>query len=588
MKISTALSGTVLLACAALAPAALAAALPAVEARHGMVVSAQALATQVGVDILKRGGNAIDAAVAVGYAEAVVNPCCGNIGGGGFMTLHLADGRERFINFREQAPAAASADMYLDRDGKLVPGGSLHGYKAVGIPGTVLGLETARRKYGRLARADVMAPAIRLARHGFVLQRADTDILDSKLATFRADPELARIFLRPDGSPLQPGDRLVQKDLARTLERIAREGTDAFYRGALPRAVAKASQAGGGLLAAADFARYQVVESAPLYCSYRGYQFVTAPPPSSGGVTLCEILNILEPYDLRAMGRRSAAAIHVQTEAMRLAYRDRNTLLGDPDFVQNPVDQLLSKEYAARLRGQIEAERAGKSVLAGTAPADRERPETTHYAVVDEARNAVAVTYTINGRFGAGVMAPGTGVILNNEMDDFTAKVGVRNMFGLVQGAANAIAPGKRPLSSMTPTIVKRDGEVRMLLGSPGGSRIITTVLQTALNVIDFEMPPQEAVDAPRMHHQWFPDHISYDRRGLSPDTLRLLTGMGYALHEEGAGGASELILIAPPDTHAEPVASGGSDAAVSGKLRPGFLYGAHDARQPAGAALGY
>ncbi|WP_395401011.1 gamma-glutamyltransferase [Pseudoduganella sp. UC29_106] len=561
---------------------------PAVEARNGMVVSAQHLASEVGVEILKKGGNAVDAAVAVGYAEAVVNPCCGNIGGGGFMTIHLADGRETFFNFRERAPAAASAAMYLDANGNVVDGASLRGYSAVGVPGSVLGLDAALRKYGKLSRREVMAPAIKLAREGFILRRGDTDILDTKADGFRNDPAMARVFLRPDGSRWQPGDRLVQKDLATTLEAIARRGPDAFYKGGLPQAVERAAQAGGGIITAADFGQYTIAELKPLYCSYRGYEFVSAPPPSSGGVTLCQILNILEGYDLRGLGFHSAASVHLMTEAMRYGYRDRNATLGDPDFIDNPLAHLLSKDYAAQLRATIDPDKASRSAALPAVFAQHEKPETTHYAVIDKDGNAVSTTYTINGRFGAMVMAPGTGVVLNNEMDDFTVKEGARNMFGLVQGAANAIAPGKRPLSSMAPTIVKKDGKVVMLLGSPGGSRIITITLQLALNMIDHGMAPQEAVDAPRFHHQWFPDQVSFERGGFSPDTRKLLTAMGHPLHEEGGGGSAELIYVAPAEDSSTDVASAGNDAAVSGRVRRGYIYGAHDVRQPAGAAVGY
>ncbi len=420
---------------------------PPVQASNGMVVTAHRLASAVGVEILRAGGNAIDAAVAVGYAEAVVNPCCGNIGGGGFMVLHLADGRDRFLNFRETAPAAATPGMYLDATGGAIKGASLFGYKAAGVPGTVLGLDTALREYGNLSRAQVMAPAIRLARDGFVLTRDDTAIMDLETEHFRADPVMAAIFLRRDGSPLGAGDRLVQPALADTLAAIAQEGPEAFYRGALPARIEAASRAGGGILTAADFAAYTVTEGAPLRCDYRGYVFLSSAPPSSGGVTLCEILNILSGYDLRAMGFHSAASVHVMTEAMRHAYLDRNTVLGDPAFITNPLGRLLSPAYAAAIRAMIPADRAGLSatLAPGTAPHE-ERAETTHYSVIDHAGNAVSVTYTLNGNFGAVVMAPDTGVVLNDEMDDFTTRPNTPNLFGLVQGAANAIAPGKRPL----------------------------------------------------------------------------------------------------------------------------------------------
>lgn len=572
----------------ALLQGANAASMPAVEAKNGMVVSSQHLASQVGVDILKLGGNAIDAAVAVGYAQAVVNPCCGNIGGGGFMTIHLANGEDTFINFRETAPAAASANMYLDEKGNVKKGASLYGYLAAGVPGTVLGLDTAQRKYGKLTRQQVMEPAIKLAREGFILNRGDTDILDTTIAKFRDDPEAARIFLRQNGDPLQPGDRLIQTDLANTLESIAQNGPDAFYQGKIPQAVEAAAKKGGGILTAKDFADFRIAETAPITCSYRGYEFVSAPPPSSGGVTLCEILNVLEGYDLKASGFNSAQTIHTMTEAMRHAYMDRNTFLGDPAFVKNPTEKLLSKEYAAEIRKQIQPEIATPSSRVQPGMEPHEKPETTHYSIVDHSGNAVSTTYTINGRFGSVVIAPGTGFFLNDEMDDFTVKVGEQNMYGLVQGATNAIAPGKRPLSSMTPTLVTKDGKVFMVVGSPGGSRIITITLQTVLNIIDHGMAPQEAVDAPRIHHQWLPDEVYFEQRGLSADTHKLLQERGYKLVEQTPWGAAELIMVGLPGAAGVSSESSGNDSAVSGKVREGFIYGANDVRRPSGSAVGY
>ncbi|WP_311767776.1 gamma-glutamyltransferase [Burkholderia sp. Bp8963] len=553
-----------------------------------MVVSSQHLASEIGVEILRQGGNAVDAAVAVGYAQAVTNPCCGNIGGGGFMTIHLADGRDRFINFRETAPAAASANMYLDTSGNVRPDDSLYGYRAVGVPGTVAGLDLAQRKYGNLTRKQVMAPAIRLARDGFVLTRADTDILDTTIQRFKSDPEAARIFLRADGTPLQPGDRLVQKDLARTLERIAAQGPEAFYRGDIPKIVEAASKQSGGVITAADFASYRAEDMEPLKCTYRGYEFISAPPPSSGGVTMCETLNILEGYDMRKLGYHSASAIHYMSEAMRHAYEDRNTLLGDPNFISNPVSKLTSKEYAAEIRKRISGDMATASVDVQPGLGVHEKPETTHYSIIDRSGNAVSTTYTVNGRFGAVVIPPGTGFFLNDEMDDFTVKVGAQNLFGLVQGTRNAIAPGKRPLSSMAPTIVKKDGKVFMVVGSPGGSRIITITLQTVLNVIDYGMAPQDAVDAPRIHQQWLPDEVYYETYGLSPDTLAMLRNMGYKMVEETPWGAAELILVGLPGTEAASRKSSGNDSSVSGNVRVGFVYGFNDPRRPAGSAIGY
>jgi len=576
------LLATTALAALACAGSARAASKPALEAAHGMVVSAQHLASDVGVD----------AAVAVGYAEAVTNPCCGNIGGGGFMVIHLASsGRNVFVNFRETAPAAATADMYLGADGNPVRGASIDGYRSVAVPGTVLGLETALAHYGSLPRARIMAPAIRLAREGFILTRGDTDIIDAGARRFRSDPEAAGVFLHPDGSAYQPGERLLQPQLARTLESIAHGGSDAFYKtGAHATNASRLAQAmrdKGGILTSRDLADYTVTESDPVYCSYRGYQIASAPPPSSGGTTLCEILQILEGYDLKGMGFHSAAAVHVMTEAMRHAYVDRNSLLGDPVFVRNPVEKLLTPEYAALIRAQIDPQRAGSSVLIKPGTAPHEKPETTHYSVADSAGNAVSVTYTLNGLFGAAVMAPGTGYMLNDEMDDFTVKPGVPNLFGLVQGTANAIAPGKRPLSSMSPTLVLRNGRVAMVVGSPGGSRIITITLEVLLNVIDYGMEPQEAVNATRIHHQWLPDVLAAEPYALSADTVQALQARGYTVIEQSPWGAAELIAIPQVSSGADHPSSG-NDAALGGRLRAGMMYGASDDRRAAGSAAGY
>ncbi|WP_337240336.1 gamma-glutamyltransferase [Proteus faecis] len=561
---------------------------PAVEAQHGMVVSSQHLASQVGNDILQKGGNAIDAAVAVGYAQAVVNACCGNIGGGGFMTIHLADGTNTFINFRETAPASASNDMYLDKEGNLVKDASLYGYLASGVPGTVKGLDAALEKYGTLSRQDVMAPAIKLAREGYILTRADTDVLETTTERFKQDPESAKIFLKPDGTPWQPGDRLIQTDLANTLELIANQGADAFYQGEIPKKVEEASKQHNGLLTQEDFANFTITETKPITCTYRGYEFISAPPPSSGGVTICQTLNILEGYDLKSMGFNSAEYVHTLTEAMRHAYMDRNTFLGDPQFIKNPTEKLLSKTYATEIRQQIMPNKATPSEKVQPGIAPHESPETTHYSVIDKNGNAVSTTYTINGRFGAVVIAPGTGFFLNNEMDDFTTKVGEKNLYGLVQGERNSIAPLKRPLSSMSPTIVTKEGKPFLILGSPGGSRIISITLQTALNIIEFGMPPQEAVNSPRIHHQWLPDEVYYEQRGLSKDTLEKLASMGYKMVEQTPWGAAELIMVGLPGEDGVIPASSGNDSAVSGAVREGYLYGSNDVRRPAGKAVGY
>jgi gamma-glutamyltranspeptidase/glutathione hydrolase len=548
------------------------------ESNQGMVVASQHLASDVGAAILRQGGNAVDAAVAVGYALAVTHPCCGNLGGGGFMTIHLADGRNIFINFREKAPLAARADMFLDARGNVAGNRSVDGYLAAGVPGTVMGLETARQRLGTLPRATLIAPAIKLAEEGFILSRGDVDVLGDATKAFRDQANVAAIFLK-NREPFVPGDRLIQKDLAATLRAISDGGTDAFYHGAIPEAVSAASRAHGGLLTVEDFAAYTATESAPISCSYRGYTIVSAPPPSSGGVTLCEMLQVLQGYPLHAMGFHSSEAVHVMTEAMRHAYRDRNTYLGDPAFVDNPTARLLSTGHAAEIRAQIHSNRATPSSTLDGPPAAEEHATTTHYSVVDRWGNAVAVTYTINDSFGAKVIAGSTGFFLNDEMDDFTAKPGVPNMFGLVQGKANAVAPGKRPLSSMTPTIVLKDGKPVLVVGTPGGSRIITTVLEVIVNVIDHGMTLQEAVDAPRIHHQWWPDTIAAEPFALSADTVRSLTRMGYkvqALEPWGSGNAAESIGIAPADVDA---------ARALGFPRPVQLYGAHDSRAPAGSA---
>src|SRR5258707_11634746 len=565
---------------AAVLPGALAhaAAPAALESADGIVVTAQHLASDVGAAVLRQGGNAVDAAVAVGYALAVTHPCCGNLGGGGLMTIHLADGRNTFINFREKAPVAARADMCLDAQGNPVSDKSVNGYLAAGVPGTVLGLETARREYGTLPRPILMPRSSRLAQAGFILTGGDVDVLDVGTAQFRSQPNVAAVFLH-QGMPFKPGERLVQKNLAATLRAISDGGPQAFYQGAIADAVAASSRANGGLLTQKDFAAYEVTESAPISCRYRGYTILSAPPPSSGGVALCEMLQGLAGYPLKALGFHSSDSVHVMTEAMRYAYRDRNTYLGDPAFVENPIARLLSMHHAESIRARIQPHRATPSSALGDGTAADEKATTTHYSVVDAKGNAVSVTYTINDDFGAKVIAGDTGFFLNDEMDDFTAKPGAPNMFGLVQGKANAIAPGKRPLSSMTPTIVLRDGKPVLVVGTPGGSRIITTVLEIIANVIDHGMALQEAVDAPRIHHQWLPDTLAGEPFAFSADTAKSLTQMGYRvvpLEPWGTGNAAEAIGIAPVDA---------AQAKALGFPRPGILYGASDSRAPAGSA---
>jgi gamma-glutamyltranspeptidase/glutathione hydrolase len=558
-----------------------------VSAEKAMVVTSQHLATDVGVEIMKQGGNAIDAAVAVGYALAVTNPCCGNLGGGGFATLHLADGRDVFLNFREKAPLASTPTMFLDAKGEVVPDLSLKGYLAVGVPGSVMGLDTLLAKYGTMTREQVMAPAIKLAAEGFILNQGDVDIMKSGAKAFAAQPNVAAIFLNGD-KPWAAGESFVQKNLANTLQLIAKDGPDAFYKGAIADSLAAASAANGGILSKQDFTNYSVTETTPVKCSYRGYDLISAPPPSSGGTAICQILNILKGYPVSQLGYRSAASVHLMAEAMRHTFVDRNFQLGDPDFVKNPVEQLLSDAYAEQIRSKINQGKAtpSKDVQPGTAP--HEGTETTHYSVVDPAGNAVSVTYTINALFGAKVIAGDTGFFLNDEMDDFTIKPGVPNLFGLVQGKTNVIAPGKRPLSSMSPTIVTKDGKSIMVLGSPGGSRIITIVVNTLMNVVDYGMNIQEAVDAPRLHHQWLPDQITVEPYALSPDTVRVLNNMGHKVVEQSPWGAAEAIYIAHKPAGVSTTVSSGNDAAASGKPVPGRLYGAHDSRRPAGSAAGF
>ncbi|MCA1493487.1 gamma-glutamyltransferase [Ensifer sp. NBAIM29] len=549
-----------------------------VEAEHGMVVTAQHLASDVGVEVLKKGGNAVDAAVAVGYALAVVYPTAGNIGGGGFMTIRFKDGRTTFLDFRERAPLAATKSMYLDDKGDLVKGLSTEGYLAVGVPGPVAGFEFARSRYGSQPLKELIAPAIRLAREGFVLEQGDIGAFERAANRLAKDPAAAAIFLKADGKPFAVGERLVQVDLAASLASIAEDGPDAFYKGQIADLIVKASAERSGILSKQDFERYQVRELAPVKCNYRGYDIVSSPPPSSGGVIICEILNILEGYPLTYLGYGSAGTVHAMVEAMRHAYVDRNTALGDPDFVQNPVAKLTDKAYAREIRAKIDPFRAG--ISEALTPADfAESKETTHYSIIDDEGNAVAVTYTLNGSFGAGVVAPGTGILLNNEMDDFTAKPGAPNLYGLVQGEANAIEPGKTPLSSMSPTIISKDGKPFMVIGSPGGARIITITLEAILNVIDHGMNIQEAVDAPRIHHQWLPDKVYMEPYALSPDSLKLLSTMGHNVQVDEnwkIWGQATGILV-----------GGGSVSEI--ETGGGARYnGAVDSRIGAGAARGY
>ena len=541
-----------------------------VTAHHAMVVTAQHLATRVGVKILKEGGNAVDAAVAVGYALAVVHPCCGNIGGGGFMTIHLANGKNLFLNFREKAPLAASHNMYLDKHGNLVEGRSLWTYLAVGVPGTVMGLNEALKKYGTMTRAQVMKPAIKLARDGYILKPGDVKIMHLAYKYCKPHKDCDEAFFHDSkGNFYKAGERLVQPELAKSLELIEKEGDKAFYDGPIARKIVADSNKRGGILTMKDFHDYTVEWEKPIECHYRGYLVISAPPPSSGGVTMCEIFNVLSGYPIAKRPFHSAANVHDMAEAMRFAYADRNKYLGDPDFVHNPIDKLLSPKHAAWIRSQIKPNRATPSKDVHGSLSSYEGTDTTQYSIADKKGDAVSVTYTINALFGSGIIAPGTGFFLNDEMNDFSVKPGSPNMFGLVQGEANAVAPGKRPLSSMSPSIVLHNGKLFMVTGSPGGSRIITITLETILNVVDHGMNVQQAVDAPRIHQQWLPPYVEIEPHALSPKVKAKLEKMGYTFKTMGPWGAAEAIRVLN-----------------SGKNR--LLEGANDGRRPAGLASGY
>ena len=520
-----------------------------------MVASSHVLASEIGAEVLAQGGNAVDAAVATGLALAVVYPQAGNLGGGGFMLVHLAEGRQVVIDYRETAPRAATADMYLDEDGDVRrgAGSSTLGWRASGVPGTVAGLAYAFDNYGsgRVSWSTLVEPARRLAAEGHVVSSATAAHLRAHARLLGLEPETRRIFL-DDGKFRQAGDRWLQPELASTLERVQREGAAGFYHGETARLIATAMEKNGGTLTAADLAEYRVRERVPLRGSYRGYDIVTMPPPSSGGIALLQMLAMLEPHNVRALGAVSADRYHLFTEVMRRAFRVRAEFLGDPDFVSVPVQALLSPAYPARLMQDFDPARATPSDQIGApTPVLAEALETTHFSIVDAAGNAVANTYTLNGNYGSGVTVPGTGVLMNNEMDDFTSKVGVRNMFGLLQGEANAIAPGKRPLSSMTPTLVFKDGQLLLATGSPGGPTIINTVLQVLTHVIDLEMPLKDAVAAPRIHHQWMPDALTYEQNGLPDDIAAELRSRGHTVkaresYEGATQGAANSVGIDP------------------------------------------
>ena len=536
-----------------------------VYAKHGIVATEQALASQVGLDILKQGGNAVDAAVAVGFALAVVLPNAGNLGGGGFMVLHDGEtGQNVALDFREMAAARAHRDMYLDAQGKVIDGKSLFTHDAVGVPGTVAGMVHALDKWGSMPLAKVIAPAIKLADQGFVVSEVLASTLAEEKDTLGKWPASRAIFFK-QGEPLKAGDKLVQKDLANSLRQISKSGAAAFYQGDIGKKISKEMAKHGGSITLQDLKDYKVVERQPILGNYRGYQVVTMPPPSSGGIHLVQILNMLEHYPIKDYGVNSANTIHVMAESMKLAYADRAEYLGDPDFVKIPVTGLISKGYADSLvKGiQMNQARPAAQIKPGQ-PQPYESDQTTHFSVMDKTGDAVAVTYTLNLNFGTGIVAEGTGILLNNEMDDFSVKPGVPNAFGLVGGSANAIAPKKRPLSSMTPTIVLKNDKPWLVTGSPGGARIITTVLQSIVNTIDHGMNPAEAIVTPRVHHQWLPDELRVED-GISPDTVALLQQKGHKVALKAPMGRVQII-----------------QADESG------FYGYSDPRNPDGKTLGY
>ncbi|EOF3960753.1 gamma-glutamyltransferase [Salmonella enterica subsp. houtenae serovar 44:z4,z23:-] len=537
-----------------------------VRATQGMVASVDAMATQVGVDILKQGGNAVDAAVAVGYALAVTHPQAGNLGGGGFMLLRTKDGATTAIDFREMAPAGATRDMFLDEQGNPDSKKSLTSPLASGTPGTVAGLSLALEKYGSLPLNSVVRPAIKLAQEGFIVNDALADDLKTYGSEVIPQHENSKAIFWKDGEPLKKGDKLVQQNLAKSLTMIAENGPDAFYKGEIARQIAQQMQQGGGLITTDDLAAYQAVERTPVSGEYRGYQIFSMPPPSSGGVHIVQILNILENFDMKKYGFGSADAMQIMAEAEKYAYADRSEYLGDPDFVNVPWQALTSKAYAKSIAGQIDINKAKpSSEIRPGKLALYESDQTTHFSVVDKDGNAVAVTYTLNTTFGTGIVAGNTGILLNNQMDDFSAKPGVPNVYGLVGGEANAVGPKKRPLSSMSPTIVVKDGKTWLVTGSPGGSRIITTVLQMVVNTIDFGMNVAEATNAPRFHHQWLPDELRVEK-GFSPDTLKLLEQKGQKVALKEAMGSTQSIMVGPD----------------------GELYGASDPRSVDDLTAGY
>ena len=534
--------------------------------KNGMVATQEAIATKVGVQILKQGGNAVDAAVAIGFTMAVTLPQAGNLGGGGFMIAHIAKtGETVAIDYREMAPALATQDMHLDENGNPVSERSQFIHLAVGVPGTVAGLSYALKKYGTLTLKQVMSPAIHLAEKGFHVTVPLADSFKKHKKALLRWPETTKIFFKPDGSFYEPGDLLVQKDLAVSLKQIAKEGPRAFYQGAIAEKLAAEMKSHDGLITLADLQNYRVVRREPVRGTYRGYEIVSMPPPSSGGIHLIQMLNILEGYPLRSLGAGNAETLHLLAETMKLAYADRSQHLGDPKFWKVPVRGLTSKTYAENLKKLIQADKAqpSKEILPGD-PSPYESPETTHFSVMDGAGNAVTNTYTLNFGYGTGIVAKGTGILLNNQMDDFSSKPGVPNAYGLVGGEANAIQPMKRPLSSMTPTLVFKAGKPILATGSPGGSRIITSTLQFLLNVLDHRMDIETATRAPRIHHQWLPDWLEMEP-GFKPETLLALAEKGHLVVETKPFGSTQSIL----------------------RTKKGF-YGASDQRRPGALAQGY
>lgn len=544
-----------------------------VRAQKAMVASQHKLASAIGANVMKRGGNAVDAAVAVGFALAVVYPEAGNLGGGGFLLAHLADGRNIAIDYREQAPATASRHIFIDQNGvlKVGEGSSTVGYRAAGVPGTVAGLELAFKKYGsgKITWAQLIEPARLLAANGYILSRRLAELFKNYRKNLELYQDSKRIFLNNNNYYVE-GDRLIQTDLAATLARIQRFGAKDFYAGKTAHLIAADMRAHNGLITLADLKNYQPKERLPIVGDYRGFPIVVMPPPSSGGAILLNVLNVLEGYDARALGWASSEKYHILTESLRRAFADRAEYMGDPDFVQVPIKKLIAKEYAAIQRQTIDLTKASKSadIKAGDLTSLKEPTETTHFTVADAQGNVVTNTYTINDLYGSGVTAKGTGILLNDEMDDFAAQPGKPNMFGLVQGERNKVEPGKRPLSSMTPTIVlRKDGTVWFALGARGGPRIITAVLQTIINVIDHDMNIQQAIDAPRLHQQWLPDEIVFEPYGLSTDTRRAMEKLGHVFAENPSYVASATGIMIEEKT--------------------GVKFGAIDSRSD-GEAIGY